>query len=191
MKEKARKIAEIILVAGIVALSVAVFLLRDRIQSVGTVGYIGLFLLCFLANATVFLPAPSLMLAASAALVMNPWLVALVASLGSALGEFVGYLFGSATKDLSQKFQKLLEKLRQKVPNDTVLVFILAVLPLPLFDVVGVYAGGTKMHLLRFFVACFVGKFIKMLVYTRLYDILAWATTLPHNGWLSRFLPKT
>ena len=191
MKANARKIAEILLVAGIVALSVAICLFRDRIQAVGSLGYIGLFLLCFLANATVFLPAPSLMLAASAALVMNPWLVALVASLGSALGEFVGYVFGSATKDLSPKFRNLLEKLRQKVPNETVLVFILALLPLPLFDVVGVYAGGTKMHLVRFFAACFVGKCIKMLVYTRLYDILAWATTLPHNAWLSKFLPKT
>ncbi|MBP3381829.1 MAG: DedA family protein [Clostridia bacterium] len=191
MKANARKIAEILLVAGIVALSVAICLFRDRIQAVGSLGYVGLFLLCFLANATVFLPAPSLMLAASAALVMNPWLVALVASLGSALGEFVGYVFGSATKDLSPKFQKLLEKLQQKVPNETVLVFVLALLPLPLFDVVGVYAGGTKMHLVRFFAACFVGKFTKMLVYTRLYDILAWVITLPHNAWLSKFLPKT
>lgn len=183
VKQNIRKIAECILVVGIVALSVAVFLLRDRIQSVGTVGYVGLFLLCFLANATVFLPAPSLMLAASAALIMNPWLVALVASLGSALGEFVGYVFGAATKRLSPRFEKLLEKIRQKVKNDTVLVFILALLPLPLFDVVGVYAGGTKMHLVRFFAACFAGKFLKMLVYTRLYDILAL------HQWLSRFLP--
>ena len=190
MKDKWRKIAEIVLVVGITALSVTVFLLRNRIESVGTIGYVGLFLLCFLANATVFLPAPSLMIAASCALIMQPLLVALVAALGSTLGEFVGYAFGSATKNLSPKFRTLLEKLQQKVPNETLLVFILAALPLPLFDVVGVYSGGTKMQIWKFFLACFAGKCIKMLVYTRLYDILAWATTLPQNAWLSKFLPK-
>lgn len=162
----------------IAGLSVTIFLLRDKLQNVGDVGYLGLFLLCFLANSTVLLPAPSLMIAASCALILNPWLVALFAALGSSLGEFVGYLFGTVSEDLSPKFKKLLDKLTAKIHNQTLLVFVLAVLPLPLFDVVGIYSGGSKMNLLKFFIACFAGKFIKMLVYTRAYDILEWATSL-------------
>jgi hypothetical protein len=50
--------------------------MRDKIQNVSEVSYLGLFFLCFIANATVLLPAPSLMIAASCALIMNPWLVA-------------------------------------------------------------------------------------------------------------------
>lgn len=178
MNSKVRKILEIVFIVVIAALSIVIFLMRDKIGQVNDISYFGLFLLCFLANSTVLLPAPSLMIAASCALIMNPFWVALFAALGSTLGEFVGYAFGTVTKDLSPKFQKLLDKLTNKVHNQTLLVFILAVLPLPLFDVVGIYSGGTKMNLIKFAVACFVGKFIKLLVYTRMYDILEWAYSM-------------
>ena len=162
----------------IIGLSVTIFLFRDKLQNISDISYLGLFFLCFLANSTVLLPAPSLMIAASCALIMNPWLVALCAALGSSLGEFVGYAFGTVTEDLSPRFKKLLDKLTARIHNQTVLVFVLAVLPLPLFDVVGIYSGGTRMNLLKFFMACFLGKFIKMLVYTRAYDILEWAFSM-------------
>lgn len=177
MKRKIRIIFEIVLMILIIGLSVTIFLLRDKIQNVSEVGYLGLFVLCFLANATVLLPAPSLMIAASCALIMNPWLVAVCAALGSTLGEFVGYAFGTVTEDLSPTFKNLLDKLTTKIHNQTLLVFILAVLPLPLFDLVGIYSGGTKMNLIKFFLACFAGKLIKMLVYTRIYDILEGASS--------------
>ena len=178
MNSKLRKSIEVLFIVIIITLSLAIFLLRDKIGQVSDIGYLGLFFLCFLANSTVLLPAPSLMIAASCALIMNPWLVALFAALGSTLGEFVGYVFGTVTKDLSPKFQALLEKFTSKVHNKTLLVFILAVLPLPLFDIVGIYSGGTKMNLIQFTVACFVGKLIKLLVYTRMYNILEWAYSM-------------
>ena len=178
VKKNIRKIFEIVFLIFIVALSVVIFLFKDKLQNVSDISYLGVFILCLIANATVLLPAPSLMIAASSALILNPWLVALFASLGSTLGEFVGYAFGTMTKDLSPKFQRFLDKITSKIHNQTVLVFVLAVLPIPLFDIVGIYSGGTKMNLIKFSVACFVGKFIKTLVYTRMYDILEWATSL-------------
>lgn len=178
MKEKMRKILEIALVVFIIGLSILIFIFRNKLENISNVGYLGLFALCLLANSTVLLPAPSLMIAASCALIMNPVLVALVAAAGSTIGEYVGYAFGTISKDLSPKFQRLLGRLNEKVHNDTVLVFLLAVLPLPLFDVVGIYSGGTKMNLIKFSLVCFLGKFIKMLVYTRMYDILEWAMSV-------------
>ena len=174
MNGKLRKTLEILFIVFVVLLSGTIFLLRDKIGQVSNVGYLGLFFLCFLANSTVLLPAPSLIIAASCALIMNPWFVALFAALGSTLGEFVGYAFGTVTKDLSPKFQNIWEKFMSKVNNQTLLVFILAVLPLPLFDIAGIYSGGTKMNLIKFTAACFSGKLIKLLVYTRMYDILEW-----------------
>lgn len=184
MKKKVRKISEIVLIILIIGLSITIFLTKDKIQNISSWGYLGVLLFCFLANATVFLPAPSLMIAASCALIMNPWLVAICGSLGSTLGEFVGYAFGTATKDLSPRFQKFLAKITSKIHNQTLLVFILAMLPLPLFDVVGIYSGGTKMNVIKFFLACFFGKFIKMIVYTRIYDILNWALSMIGFGGL-------
>lgn len=175
MIEKLRKILELILIVLIVGLSITIFLLREKIQNVNNMGYLGLLMLCFLANSTVFLPAPSLMITASCALIMNPLLVAIFAAAGATLGEFVGYAFGVASKDISHKVQRVIDKVSLKIKSQSLLVFIFAVLPLPLFDFVGIYSGGTKMNLIKFFVACFLGKFIKMLVYTKFYDIMSWA----------------
>ncbi len=173
-----RTAAEIAFVVLAAALSIVVFIYRDKIGSVSGVGYLGLFLLCFLANATVLLPSPSLMIAASAALIMNPVLVALTAAAGSSLGELVGYACGQVGQDLSPKFKKLLDSMTKKIHKDVLIVFILALLPLPLFDIVGIYSGGTKMNLLKFYAACFIGKFLKILVYTHTYDLLNLGTSL-------------
>ncbi len=177
MNTKLRKTLEIALVVLILAGSVLIFVFRNELQNIGSMGYIGLFLVCLLANATVLIPAPSLMFAASCALVLNPFLVALVAALGSTIGEFVGYAFGVAVKNLSPRAQRFMDKLTEKKINQTVAVFILASLPLPFFDIVGVYCGGTRMNVLRFFIACFIGKFVKLLIYTKIFDILDWITS--------------
>ena len=188
MSEKVRRYLEIALLIIIVAVSVAVFIFRDRLTDVGEVGYIGLFLLCFLANSSVLLPAPSLMIAASCALILNPFWVAVVASLGSTTGELVGYAFGKTGSSVSQKFSGLLDKLNGHIKNPSMLIFVLALLPLPLFDVVGIYSGAARMRLGKFYLLCFAGKLIKMLVYTHIYDLLGWAMTLLPD-WVMTLLP--
>lgn len=182
MKNNLRKIFEVAFLIFVIALSVAIFLLRDQLTNISNVSYLGLFLLCFIANSTVLLPSPSLMIAASCALIMDPLLVALIAALGSSLGEFVGYAFGSVSQDFSPKFQRMLDALTGKIRNNTLLVFILALLPLPLFDIAGIYSGGTKMNMLKFFAACFLGKFLKMLVYVNMFDLLEWSQSVL-NRW--------
>ena len=178
MNDKLKKVLEIILFIAIVGLSVVIFIFRDSLQDVSNISYLGLFALCFLANATVLFPAPSLMIAASCALILNPWLVAVVASLGSTFGELVGYVFGNVSNDLSTNFNKIMDKVTSKVRSPVLIVFVFALLPLPLFDVAGIYSGGIKMNLLKFFLSCFAGKLIKMLVYVRAYDILEWAVSI-------------
>ena len=182
MRKKSRKILEFAVLILIIVLSIIIFLFRYKIENISDLSYIGLFIVCLLANATVLLPSPSLMIAATCALIMNPILVALFAALGSTVGELVGYVFGKITQDVSPQFQKFITWLNSKVRNDTILVFVLALLPLPLFDVVGVYSGGKKMNLVQFCVACLVGKFIKTLLYTKLYDILDWGMKFLNLG---------
>ena len=172
MVRKIIKLLEILFLVLVIVFSILIFVFRDKIGQVSNVNYFALFILCFIANSTVFLPAPSLMIAASYALLLNPFYVSLVAALGSTLGEYVGYAFGAVTKDISPKVLNGLEKFISKIHNQFLLVFILAVLPLPLFYFVGVYSGSTKMNMLKFFIACYLGKFIKLLVYTQMYGIL-------------------
>ena len=154
------KILEFLFLILVIVFSILIFIFRDKIGQVSNVSYFSLFILCFIANSTVFLPAPSLMIAAS------------FAPLGSTLGEYVGYAFGAVSKDVSPKILSFLEKFISKIHNQTLLVFVLAMLPLPLFDFVGVYSGGTKMNMLKFFIACYLGKFLKLLVYTQMYGVV-------------------
>ena len=165
MSKNVRKILEVVFFILILALSVLIFVNRERITNVSNISYLGLLGLCFLANSTVLLPAPSLVIAASCATVMNPWLVAVFAAVGSSLGEFVGYAFGSVSKDISPRFKRILDALLSKIKNGYFMVFLLALLPLPLFDVIGIYSGGTKMNPVIFFCLCFAGKFLKLLFY--------------------------
>lgn len=173
LKGKIRKIIEILLFVLIIVLSVLIFINKDKLQNISSTSYLGLMGLCFLANSTILLPAPSLIIAASCALILNPLLVAIFAALGSSLGEFVGYAFGSISKEISPKLQVFLDKFLSKIKNQTLLVFVLALLPLPLFDVVGIYSGGTKMNPVKFFIACYIGKFIKLIIYVNCFDMFA------------------
>ena len=171
MRPTIKKALEIAFVIAVIALSVIIFIFRGRIGDIGAVGYPGLFLLCFIANASVLLPAPSLMIAAACALVMNPVLVALTAALGSACGELIGYAAGRAGQDVSPKFKSLLDRTVGKIRSPLLLVFILALLPLPLFDLIGLYSGGVKLNPPKFLAVCFAGKAIKMLIFVLLVPV--------------------
>lgn len=178
MKKNVCKVIEIISFVLIIGISILIFLLRNRLKNVGKIGFLSLFALCFVANSSVLLPAPGLLIVSSCALIMNPWIVALVAALGTTVGELVGYIFGCITNDISPRFQSFVEKISKKIQNPLLIVFVFAVLPLPLFDIVGVYSGSTKMNLAKFSIVCFVGKLVKMLFFTRMYNILKWASSV-------------
>lgn len=96
---------------------------------------------------------------------MPPFAVATVGAVGTTLGEFSGYICGRAGQNLSSKFAVFIEKISKKIHRVSILVFILALLPLPLFDFAGVYAGGCKMPSWKFGLCCFLGKWMKMVFY--------------------------
>lgn len=165
MRRQWRLLAEITLLLIIVTGSVAVFVFRDELDSIGDWGYIGVFFLCLLSNFTVFLPAPSLMVVVSSAQILSPFFVATIGAFGTTVGEMAGYICGRIGHDVSVRFSKLIDKLSRVIQKDFLFVFILALLPLPIFDAAGVYAGGNKMRTTKFMMSCFVGKWLKMLFY--------------------------
>jgi len=165
MSKRIRLIFELVLLAVIFAISIAVFLYRDSLEAVSNWGYLGVLVLCFLSNFTVFLPAPSLLVVVSSAQVLPPLWVASIGAIGTTLGELAGYVCGRIGQDVSVRFTKLVDKLSKMIRKDLLFVFVLALLPLPIFDAAGVYAGGNKMRATKFMMACFAGKWLKMLFY--------------------------
>lgn len=132
---------------------------RQEMEEYLGLGGIGLALGCFLSNATVFFPAPSLLLVGQFALIYGVVFAGVVGSFGTTCGEMVGYFMGYTGKNFVDLDQKWLGPFK-KHPN--LCVFAFSLLPLPVFDVIGVIAGATSMNILRFFVVCWAGKCIKM-----------------------------
>ena len=155
-------IYSILFVIFIIASSVILFLKTDDIAYDDTYGYIGVVVLCFICNATVFAPAPSLVVAVTAAQTLNPIGVAVLGAIGTSAGELVGFLSGRVGRNVINKENKITEWVKNK---GTLGVFLFAAIPLPLFDMVGIIAGYSNMKCFRFFIACFCGKLLKLTVY--------------------------
>ena len=139
----------------------------DKIKQHIAVSALGVLVTCFLANASVLLPSSSILIVVEYSMLINPFLVALCGSFGAALGEMTGFYVGRyGRKIVPNKFMKWVKAKLEKHKYPIVLLF--SILPLPVFDVVGILSGAMKMNVLKFFGTCFIGKLTKMLCYVLL-----------------------
>ncbi len=136
-------------------------------EQFASLGYVGVFLVTALGNATLFLPVPGIAAVFAAGAFLNPVGVALVAGLGSAIGETVGYIIGHGGGELATNAQwyPRIEQWFQRYGG--LAIFGLAVIPNPLFDMVGLVAGVAHYPVVKFILATFLGKTLRSL-------ILAW-----------------
>jgi membrane protein YqaA with SNARE-associated domain len=164
-----------------ILVSAGVFLLRGHLRMLASLGYPGVLIISLLANATLIIPAPGgvAFIFAAAAAGLNPLLVGLFAGLGSAAGELTGYLAGYAGHTVIENrdfYNRIFPWIKRWGP---VAIFILAAIPNPLFDVGGIAAGVLRMPLWLFFVSCWAGKTVRMILiaYTG-----TWAAPLLFGG---------
>jgi membrane protein DedA with SNARE-associated domain len=154
------RILALVIVVGI---SVGVYLLRDQMQELAAFGYPGIFLIVLLSYATILLPVPGMAIVFAMSGVFHPLGVALAAATGGALGELSGYLAGYSGRAVIENwkaYSKITEWVRK---HGGPAILILAALPNPLFDLVGVAAGVLKMPMHKFLLWCWPGQIIKML----------------------------
>lgn len=144
-------------------LSVAIFIYRDKFINLQGYGYLGLFVLSVLGNATIVLPVPVVLTAFLGGGIFNPFLVGLVVSLGATLGELTGYFAGLTGSGIMEDGKKL-KKIRGWMGKHGLLtLFVLAAVPNPAFDLAGIVAGATKVSIYKYLIAVFGGKLIKFL----------------------------
>ena len=171
-------IARIAVLLVVVALSILIFIFRDRAQSLGAFGYPGIFLISLLANATILLPAPGVAVVFAMGSVFSPPLVALAAAAGATVGEISAYAAGFGGQAIIERtaaYARILPWMRK---YGGVTTLVLAAVPNPFFDLAGMAAGALRLPVLPFLFWCLLGKSIKMLffAYTGAYSI----------EWLSR-----
>jgi membrane protein YqaA with SNARE-associated domain len=146
------------------------------------IGLLVLFGLSALSSATLILPAPGLALTAVAGAAGAPVLIGMVAGLGQAVGELTGYAAGWSGRSLlpdnagTAKLRGWLER------RGTIVIFVLALVPNPVFDVAGIAAGALRMPVLRYLAAAAAGKVIKNVLVASGVSILGGLLVSSHGG---------
>jgi len=155
----------------------------ERVEALEGYGYLGVFFISVLLNATIVLPAGNFLVLATMAAVLPPVplmgfmlpsaiLVGLAGGIGAAIGELTGYAAGYSGQAIVSR-QRVYTRLKGWVERWGMLtIFILSVVPL-VFDLAGIAAGVIRFPLWKFFLACWLGR-------TILYLVIAWGGAL---GW--------
>jgi len=159
------KIVRIVALLFVVGLTIILYIYRENIRELETLGYPGIFLVSLLTNATIILPVPGVLFVSAMGAILNPFWVAVAAGSGATLGEISGYLVGFSGQGVVErtKWHNRLEDWIRKYGPITILV--LAFIPNPAFDIAGIIAGILKMPLWTFLLFCWIGKVLKMLLF--------------------------
>ena len=166
-----KKLLFFLVFAASIFLSLAYLLFGDFFKQTRSLGLLGLFLINFASNATLFLPTPAFISVVVAGNIYPPILVGFIASLGATLGDAIGFIIGVSGRHLAlnrlinNKWFKLLEIYFKKYGY--VLVFVLSFIPNPFFDAIGLVAGIFKYSPLKFFITVFVGRFLRYYVFAK------------------------
>lgn len=166
------------LVAGLVlalAFAAPYLVFRERIAQMPALGYLGLLVGCFICNLAVLVPSRATLLVIAASASLDWPGCALAGGLGAGLGEIAGWCCGRAGWSLDVKLPKRLSRFEPMIRrHDALVVFLLAALPVPFFDAVGIIAGVRRMPLVTFVAMTVLGKVLKFL-----FTLLAFRIVLP------------
>lgn len=148
----------------VIAISVALYLLRHQILGLQEYAYLGVFVISLLTNATVIVPVPGVVAFVPLLATLNPVLVGIAGAAGGSIGEITGYVAGYNGGKLTKR-GRLYTRVRwwMRGRRGNWVLFLFAAGPLPV-DVAGVVAGALRFPLWKFLLIVWAGKTIKYVV---------------------------
>lgn len=158
-------LVRILALVFVIGLSVVLFLYRGQVQKLRVFGFPGIFLVSLLSNASLIFPVPGVLFTSAMGMVFQPFWVAVAAGSGAAIGELSGYIAGFGGQGVienKQWYDRVSNWIRK---YGDITIFVLAVIPNPVFDIGGMVAGALRMPLWRFLLWCWLGKIVKMLAF--------------------------
>lgn len=131
--------------------------------SLGSAGYVGIFVVTLVATGSFFAPLPYFIAIGVAATYLNPLLVALVAAVAATLGESMGYVIGIGGRSLvpDNKWSRRIEYWIERW--GVYAIFFLSLIPNPFFDAVGFIAGALGYSRRAFVTGVFTGKLLRFI----------------------------
>ena len=171
---KMKWLKEGLLLLGMIALSAAISLLlfqfKDSfslaLQSYGWLAYIVVFAVSLLSSCTIFIPTPGTAIVLAAATVWDPVLVGIAAGTGDAIGEMTAYWVGYAGEKIivDEHMPAYQKAVRWMDRYGVWAIFGVALVPVVLFDLVGLAAGALKIKWWKFLLAAWCGKVPRAIV---------------------------
>jgi uncharacterized membrane protein YdjX (TVP38/TMEM64 family) len=162
------RVIQVATILIVIAAMAATLYFRDRVQELKPYGYLAIFIVSLVSNATLILPVPGLAVTSVMGAVFNPILVGIVAGVGQAIGEMTGYMAGYSGHTLIDEnptYTKMAGWMRR---YGLLTIFVLAAIPNPVFDVAGIVAGALKMPAWQYLLAAGAGKIIKNIAFAYL-----------------------
>jgi membrane protein YqaA with SNARE-associated domain len=122
-------------------------------------GYFGIFLISLVGALSIFFPIPYTVIIFTLGGTFEPLWIAVAAGMGSAVGEFSGYLIGfGGRRVISEKYKKKMEFLMKLFDRfGPIMIFLFALTPLP-DDLLFIPLGVIRYSLARAFIPALIGK---------------------------------
>lgn len=146
--------------------------LKDIMKEWRPLTLLGVLLICFVMNSTVLLPSSSLLVVLEYSYILDPLSVIIVGAIGASLGELTGYMIGAEGASIIKRFKKL-SKITNLKKHSFLWVMLFAFIPFPVFDIAGIMAGSIRMNPIKFLLASFIGKAVKMTFYVMLIHLVS------------------
>jgi membrane protein YqaA with SNARE-associated domain len=153
----------------ILASSAAIFFLARsdlNLESFLVYGYSGVFLINLICCATILFPIPGEAANIVAGATLNPLLVGIVATVGATIGELTSYLVGYLGRKIipSGYLEKYGKAEYWMKKYGSFAIFLFALLPILIFDLIGIVAGSARFPLWKLILACFAGRLLRCLI---------------------------
>jgi membrane protein YqaA with SNARE-associated domain len=154
-------------------------------------GYLGVFFTSLLGAMTIIFPIPYTLIIYLMGGFLDPLFVAVAGGLGSAVGEFSGYVAGYyGRKIVSDKQQRKMDYMMKLFDRYGSLgIFLFALTPLP-DDLLFIPLGIMRYKFLKAFIPCFLGKLLMsyILAYSGKHSIEFIRNILGEGGWVGVIL---
>jgi len=181
------KVIPSLLLLLIIAITIVIFLYRDKVAELANYGYLGTFLISVTFNAAIILAAPVLPILCAMGIVLypitgpvGPIIVGLVGGAGAGIGETTGYMAGYSGRGVVER-SKLYNRMAGWVRRWGVLaIFMLSLVPI-FFDLVGIAAGVLRFPIWKFWLACWLGRTLNYVSFV-LASALGWEAVLRYFG---------
>lgn len=152
---------------GVVAiiLNIVAYLIipPDLARRLGALGYLGVFLITLISNATIVVPIPYFGLVAALSPGLNIFGVGVAGALGSVVGESVGFFVGRSGRGVLEhtRFYRWVQRQLEHPWRAFFVLFLLSAPPNPAFDVAGITAGAMGLPYWLFLSAVFLARLIR------------------------------